>query len=75
MCSSSGHYVVVNNINIYQFNETLSKYDDPGCTMSETPNYTGFASLIDGTVEDDTLLYAVTNGTNAQFAILDRRQP
>lgn len=70
-CNSSGTYTMESDINIYSLNETITQADpDPACTMSETPVYTGFASVIDGSSTDDTLLYAVSNGTNAQFAIL-----
>lgn len=71
-CRSNGSYTIPDaNINIYALNEEIVKAD-PGCTMSDTPGYTGFAAAIDGISTDDTLLYAVTNGTNAQFAILSK---
>ncbi|MCP4276551.1 MAG: hypothetical protein GY779_09395 [Gammaproteobacteria bacterium] len=69
-CGSDGTYNI-NDVNIYPMDEVISQLGI-NCNMPISPNYTGFASLIDGTVEDDTLLYAVTNGTNAQFAILVR---
>ena len=71
-CVSNGTYTIPDNsINIYALDETITQ-TDIGCTMSETPNYTGFAAVIDGLSADDTLLYAVTNGTNAQFAVLSK---
>jgi len=71
-CKVFGSYSIPDSsINIYMLNEVLSQLDT-GCTIPETPNYTGFAAAVDGTSTDDTLLYAVTNGTNSQFAILTR---
>ncbi len=69
-CKSNGTYNI-NDVNIYPLDEVISHLGI-NCIIPITPNYTGFASLVDGTVEDDTLIYAVANGTNAQFAILTR---
>ncbi len=71
LCRSNGTYVDNSSVNIYVLDESLLKgLGSTACTMSETPNYTGFAAAIDGDFTDSTLLYAVTNGENAQFAIL-----
>lgn len=70
-CRIAASYLTDSSINIYQLTETLTQ-TDPGCTMSTTPVYTGFASVVDGTTTDDTLLYATSNGTNAHFAILTK---
>lgn len=71
-CLSDGAYTISNSrINIYSLVETLQQID-LGCTMSETSDYTGFAAVVDGVGTDDTLIYAVSNGTNAQFAVLTR---
>jgi hypothetical protein len=72
-CSSEGDFMIPDSeVNIYVLNEVLTKTDDPGCTMSDSPNYSGFAAAVDGVSVDDTIVYATTNGTNAQFAELIR---
>ncbi|VAW59674.1 hypothetical protein MNBD_GAMMA08-1386 [hydrothermal vent metagenome] len=74
-CSTDGTYIIPDaNINILVTDETLSKIE-AGCTMSDTPNYTGFVALVDGAFTDNTLLYASTNGENAQFAELIKELP
>jgi len=43
------------------------------CTdLANTTGYTGFASVLDGTNSDDTLWYAVANGTYSIYAVLVR---
>lgn len=36
--------------------------------------YTGFFSVVDGDFTDDTVLFAVTNGTNSNFSIMTKPQ-
>lgn len=38
--------------------------------LTSPTNYSGLAAVIDGTAMDDTLIYAISNGTNAEFAVL-----
>jgi len=74
LCLIDGTYEIPDNsINIYTLDDIINASSAAGCTMSQTPNYTGFAAAVDGEFTDSTLLYAVTNGENAQFAKLDKR--
>ena len=69
-CSIAGSVSIPDSsVNIYLFDEVLTQ-DNAECTVSDTPNYTGFASVVDGVFTDDTLLYVVTNGRNSIFGIL-----
>lgn len=69
-CRSDALYSIPDDgKNIYVLDEELQQ-QEAGCTMSEAPNYTGFSAVVDGVSTDDTLLYATSNGTNAQFAVL-----
>ena len=71
-CGSEGSYVIPDaSVNLYVLQQTDRKID-PECTMSIVPDYTGFAAVVDGLAVDDTLVYGVSNGTNAQFAVLTR---
>ena len=56
-------------INIYTLVEIVE--DNLNCpTELISTNYTGFFAVVDGVAEDDTLLYASTNGEHAMFAVL-----
>ncbi len=74
LCLVDGTYGIPDSsINIYILDDAINASSAAGCTMSQSPNYTGFAAAVDGNFTDSTLLYAVTNGENAQFAILEKR--
>ncbi len=67
-CNHAGTVALVSSVNIFTL--TASITNNTNCTISLT-NYTGFASVVDGAGIDTRLWYAVTNGTNSIFAILD----
>jgi len=54
--------------NIYQLTLVV---EEPGTTCDhEGTGYTGFFAVVDGSAAEDTLLFAATNGTNANFSIM-----
>jgi len=59
-------------INIYQL--TLIVTDSTDCDHAGT-GYTGFFAVVDGDFADDTVLFAASNGTNANFSIMTRNIP
>ena len=69
LCFHTGTATSGNSANIYTLLETVT--NTTNCTIAST-DYKGFASVVDGTGTDTRLWYAVTNGTNSIFAILDR---
>lgn len=60
------------NINIYQLTMTVD--DLFNCDHIGT-GYTGFFAVVDGVNADDTVLFAASNGTNANFSIMTRNIP
>lgn len=71
VCRHNGDYIIPDaSINIYTLQDEISITS--GCATTSYTGYTGFAAVIDGTNADDTILYAVTNGTNSVFAIITK---
>jgi len=53
-------------VNIYTIVEMRDTTGDfGGCTLSTSPNYTGYATVLNVGGTDDTLWYVVTNGTHS----------
>lgn len=69
-CDHDGTSVITDStINIYTLQEVITQTQN--CTIS-TSNYTGFAAVVDGVAEDDTILYAVSNGLNSVFSVITK---
>ena len=59
-------------VNLYEIVDNLV-LSNPVCTdVGETTGYTGFATIVDVVSTDDTVWYAVTNGTFSIYAVLER---
>ena len=61
------------SINIYLI--TSLDVTDPGfdtCDHDGTGAFTGFFAVVDGAAADDTLLFAMTNGTHSNFSIMTK---
>jgi len=67
-CNHNGTATSGNSVNIYSLSETVTATTN--CTISLT-GYTGFASVVNGAGTDTRLWYAVENGTNSIFAVLN----
>jgi len=59
------------NINIYLIDSMDVTQFVTSCDHLGT-GYTGFFSVVDGDFEDDTVLFAVTNGTHSNFSIMTK---
>jgi len=57
------------SINIYQLTLVITNTGSVSCDHLGT-GYTGFFAVIDGSSADDTLLFAASNGTFANFSIM-----
>jgi len=72
ICNEEGQYSIPDSsINIYVLAHSVVNATG-GCTIPVTSDYTGFATLVDDAGLDATLIYAITNGTNSEFAVLAR---
>ncbi len=71
-CGYEGEILIPSTtINIYTVLQKRNVGSDYGvCNVTTAPNYDGFSSVVDGANQDDTLWYAVTNGTHSVFAVL-----
>ena len=61
--------LVLTGSNIYYLGHDITSQS--GCDSIST-NHAGFASVISDATEDDTMIYAFSNGTISQFAVLAR---
>jgi len=73
-CGYTGNYGLPgSDINIYTLSHNIIDGIFGTCTYaSTTPLHTGFASIIDTSTTDDTLVYAFANGNTALFAVMNR---
>jgi len=73
-CGYTGNYGLPgSDINIYTLSHNIIDGTFGTCTYaSTTPLHTGFASIIDTSTTDDTLVYAFANGNTALFAVMNR---
>ncbi len=55
-------------INMYLINMDVTQFGSSCDHLGE--GYTGFISVVDGHFTDDTILFAMTNGTNSNFSIM-----
>ncbi len=72
-CGHAGSLTAGAPKNIYPLTgETIT--DTKNCTISTSPDYTGFASVVavDGAGKGTEMWYATTNGTNSIFMILTK---
>ncbi len=71
-CVHNGTVTIPNaSINVYTLSDSITL--GAACTsVGGTTGYTGFATVVDMVNTDDTMWYAVTNGTYSVFAILNR---
>ena len=68
-CQFRGPLVLTTFSNIYLLEHEITSAS--GCDSIST-DHTGFASVISDAAEDDTMIYAFSNGTISQFAVLAR---
>ncbi len=70
-CNHSGNAKSnkVKNIYVLSLGTVIA---NTNCTITLT-NYTGFASVVDGVGTDTRVWYAVTNGSNSIFAVLNKQ--
>jgi len=72
-CQIKGQLQIGEPKNIYiMSDETMN--DSGGCSLSSSPNYTGFASVVAVNANDEgtEMWYAITNGLQSIFVILTR---
>ena len=74
-CDFSGSLTSGSMKNIYVMSNEVVNLSPGPCSLSDTPNYTGFASVVtdDGTGKGTEMWYAITNGAHSVFAILTQQ--
>ena len=65
-CAFAGDTGIPNSaVNVYTFLEMRPTDGNINCTLSSTPDFTGYATVLSIGGADDTLWYIVTNGTHS----------
>ena len=73
-CDFTGTLTSGNTKNIYVMSNEVVNLSPGPCSLSDRPDYTGFASVVadDGAGKGTEMWYAITNGTHSVFAILNK---